>query len=437
VSACIFSSIESFIDTFRYLIGQTVGGVFCSPISEAFGRRTLYILCALIFCAANIVTAAVPHIVAVYIGRFVAGFVAAVPATMAFGNFTDTHDDQVRVWIVYFYTFTGNLGLVVGPIYGAYIVENLGWRWVYYIATIIAGASAAAAMLMKESHAEQLLEKRVDNVRKESDNKDLKTSKSEEDHSVKIFLRDCLFRPLEFLFTEPVVAFCAILCSIAYGLIYGSTESLTIVYESFGWSETTTSLAFIPLAIGLMLDILPRFYDAHIHRQYEKEGKQIKPETKLTSFAIACPALAIGLWIFAWTIPPRVENISWVPSTIGLVLIGFATNDFAYVLFGYVTDLYGPLGASAVSSLSLSRTLVAAAFPLFTSQMYKGLGANIATSILAAVATLFAFTPFLFLNYTSKLKHFSKFCESDDEGEDDKGEGGETDEQKSTHSDQV
>lgn len=48
----------------------------------------------------------------------------------------------------------------------------------YYIAAIIAGASAAAAMFIKESHADQLLEGRVNKVRKEPDNKDTKTVKS-------------------------------------------------------------------------------------------------------------------------------------------------------------------------------------------------------------------------------------------------------------------
>ena len=107
---------------------------------------------------------------------------------------------------------------------------------------------------------------------------------------------------------------------------------------------------------------------------------------------------------------------------IGLVLVGFAANDFAYVLFGYVTDLYGPYAASAVASLSLSRTLVAAAFPLFTTQMYEGMGSNVATSILAAVATVFAFTPFLFLVHAEKLAGMSKFAQKDGGEEKEEGE---------------
>lgn len=403
----------------RYLIGQTMGGIFCSPISETFGRRTLYIASALVFCIFNAITAAVPSIIAVFFGRFITGFVAAIPATMAFGNFSDTHDWEVRIWIVYFYTLLGNCGLVIGPIYSAYIVESVSWRWVFYVATIASGISAVAAFGMKESRATSLLDQRVELIKKETGYDKLKIESSGKKLTFKSFLQDSLFRPLQFLVTQPIVTFCAILCSIAYGLIYGSTESLTIVYEQFGWSQASTSLAFIPILLGLVLDIVPRFWDQHILNKHKKQNRMITPETKIASFAIACPALTIGLWIFGWTVPPLVHT-HWIVSMIGLLLIGFAANDFSYVLFGYVTDLYGPYAASAVSSLSLSRTLVAAAFPLFTTQMYEGLNANYATTILAGIATLFAFTPFIFLRFAPKFKKMSSFVEDSDENENEK-----------------
>jgi hypothetical protein len=40
--------------------------------------------------------------------------------------------------------------------------------------------------------------------------------------------------------------------------------------------------------------------------------------------------------------------------------------------------------------------------------MFSGLGTNVAASILAAVATVFAFTPFLFMRYGEKLRERSK-----------------------------
>lgn len=266
---------------------------------------------------------------------------------------------------------------------------------------------------MRESNANQLLDKIVKQIRHESSLEDVRPVHAQgEKLSVTAFAQNALFRPLRFLVTDPLVFFCALLCAIAFGLVYGLTESLTIVYTAapFNFSQNSSSLAFLALAIGEVLNILPRFYDAYLYKKYRKTHRRILPETKITSFAIAAPALAIGLWLFAWTIPPRVTSIPWPVSMVGLVMIGFSVNDFSYVLFGYATDSYGKYAASAVSAISLTRTLMGAVFPLFTHQMYTGLGSNNASSILAAVASLFAFTPFLFLRYGERLRHRGKFA---------------------------
>lgn len=292
-------------------------------------------------------------------------------------------------------------------------------RWVFWISAITSAVSFLACFFIKESKATQLLQAKVDQIKRDTGNDKLESDTSSGKFSFKEFARTSLFRPLVFLVTEPIVTFCAVLCAIAFGLIYGLTEGLTVAYTDppfdRTFTQTSSSLAFIAILIGEILNILPRIYEQHVFRKYRKEGRRILPESKIKSFAIACPAMANGLWIFAWTTPPRVTNVPWPVSMIGLILIGFALNDFSYVLFGYATDSYGPYAASAVSAVSLTRTLAAAVFPLFTYQMFSGLGTNVAASILAAVATAFAFTPILFLRYGAKLRKKSKVARDDDE----------------------
>ncbi|KAI4728137.1 MFS general substrate transporter [Aureobasidium sp. EXF-10728] len=417
-----------------YLLGQTLGGIVCSPISETFGRRTLYIVSSAVFCIFSIVTAAPPSSIAVYFGRFFQGIAAAVPACVAYGSLEDMWAAQTRIWVVYWYTVSGFIGLVLGPIYSSYITHYYGWRAVFYISAVAAGISTILSFFMKETKATQLLQKKVDVIHSKTGRDDL-NGPSSGGFSFKSFAMDSLFRPLQFLVTEPIVFFCSALCAIAFGLIYGLTEGLTVAYTNppfdQTFSMTSSSLSFIAILIGILLDVLPRFYDDYLFNRFRKEKRRLLPETKIRSFALACPALAIGLWIFAWTIPPRVANVHWVVSMIGLVFIGFATADLSYVLFGYCTDAYGPMAASAVSSLSTCRTIAAAVFPLFAYQMFSGLGANVAASILAAVATLFAFTPILFLKYGRTLRKKSKVAAADEDClaeenkhmDDDSGEG--------------
>lgn len=243
--------------------------------------------------------------------------------------------------------------------------------------------------------------------------------KKQNKHPMHEFFTAHIRRPIMFTFTEPLVVLCAILCAIAFGLIYGLTESLTIVYTTSPFNDTfddaSSSLSFVAILIGFFINVLPRVYDIRVLRQRRSSGKYITPEIKIWSFAIACPILSIGLWIFAWTVPPRVEIVPWPVSMLGLVCIGFAANDFSYVLFGYITDSYGFNAASAVAVLSSARTLAAAVFPLFVKYMYDGLGNNIATTLLAVVATVFCFTPYLFLRYGSTLRARSKWAASGDD----------------------
>lgn len=271
---------------------------------------------------------------------------------------------------------------------------------------------------MKESNSSQLLKQKTKHIRESSGHDKLKPDieDAQSENPLKEFLATNIYRPVTFVFTEPLVCLCAILCATAFGLIYGLTESLSIVYTTPPFDDTfdenSSSLSFLAILVGEILNILPRFYDAQVIKQQRHFKCHITPETKIHSFAVACPVLAVGLWIFAWTIPQGIVNVSWPISMIGLICIGFSANDFSYVLFGYITDSYGFYAASAVSVLSTARTLAAAVFPLFVSQMYRGLGNNVATTIFAGVATAFCFTPLLFLRYGATLRQRSKWAVS-------------------------
>jgi uncharacterized membrane protein YuzA (DUF378 family) len=218
-----------------------------------------------------------------------------------------------------------------------------------------------------------------------------------------------LLRPARLAVTEPIVVMVSLLSATAWGLVYLFTESLTVVYSLYGWAETTTSLAFIAIGLGIPISILPRLWDVHVISQKKQRNQEVQPEDKIYGFAIAAPMLAIGLWLFSWTIPPLVHT-HWAVSMVGLVFIGFATNEFAYTLNGYLADSYTIYASSGLAALAFLRALVSGIMPLFAYPMFSGLGGNVAGSILAAVATLFCVTPFVFMKYGKILRERSEFA---------------------------
>lgn len=194
--------------------------------------------------------------------------------------------------------------------------------------------------------------------------------------------------------------------ALAFALIYLFTEVLPIVYGFYGFSTQQTSLAFIAIGFGFLCSIFTRIYD---HKLAANHGNSLSPEEKLTGFAIAAPAFALGLWWFAWTIPPAV-HAPWIVSMLALIPVGFAVNEFDCVLVGYLTDAYTTFASSAFASLSLLRSVLSAAFPLFARQMYTNLGTNYATTTLAAIATVTCVSPLILIRYGQRIRQASKFA---------------------------
>ena len=108
-------------------------------------------------------------------------------------------------------------------------------------------------------------------------------------------VREALTRPVHLFFTEPIVAICSIRKGVAFALIYGLTEALTIVYVSFGFSDAASSLSYISILIGILLCTFNRVYDQRTLQKLTIKDLEDLPEVKMRSFLVSAPVLAVGL----------------------------------------------------------------------------------------------------------------------------------------------
>ena len=282
-------------------------------------------------------------------------------------------------------------------------------KWVLITGAIVTGVFTLLLFGIRESRPSRLLAQQAAKLQQEK-------GISYPIHSADVapnlatFSKIALIRPLRLFFTEPIVFCVSIIASISWGLIYLFAESLPSVYASLGFTGPSTSLAFIPLLLGIPLSILFRIQDQRAIGRRERANRALNPEQKLTSFVVAAPALTVGLWIFAWTIPPAVPHLHWAVSMIGLVLVGFATNEFACTLSGYLADSYTIYASSAFAALAFLRAVLAGIFPLFAPRMYSAMGQNRASTVLAAVATCFCGVAVLFMKYGKAVRQKSKFA---------------------------
>jgi MFS family permease len=385
-----------------YQAGQAIGGYLIPPLSELAGRWYPYCISTVlysVFCA--IIPLGSP---AIYLGRFVTGLASAVPSVVIAGSVEDLFNTRQRVWIVVFWNSSTTIALCVGPIYAAYIIDTIGWQWVYYSAAICMAVLCLALYKVPESRPSVVLGRKIRKL--PAAITDLNWANPDPAKDVREFARIVLVRPMQLLVTEPLIILIAVASGISWSVIYLFTDSIIQVYGAMGFTRSQASLAFLAIAVGVLLTLLPRFADS---KRLHQTARPIEPEDKLGAFPFAAPALTIGLLWFAWSIPPAVKT-HWIVPTLSLVPIGFAVNETAHTLSGFLADSYLLYSASAFSGLAFARAIISGLMPLLAHVMYARLNANHAGSILAGISVVFCISAACFLRYSRILRERSPFA---------------------------
>jgi hypothetical protein len=282
-------------------------------------------------------------------------------------------------------------------------------RWVFHIAAIVMAIFTTLLLFIKESRASRLLARRLEILHKRTGLTHLRINNPDHTPSLRTFAKVALRRPVQLFFTDPIVFVVSIMSAVGWALIYLFTQALPVIYHGFGISRQQSSLLFLAILVGIFFGILPRIYDQGVLKKRFANDSPLHPEDKLIGFAFAAPSLAFGLWWLVLTVPPA-SNLPWYATIVGLIPIGFATNEFACTLSGYLADTYTIYASSAFAAMSFLRAVLGGLFPLIGEPMYTKVGSNWATVILACMATVFCATPVLFLKFGRRIRQRSKFA---------------------------
>lgn len=88
---------------------------------------------------------------------------------------------------------------------------------------------------------------------------------------------------------------------------------------------------------------------------------------------------------------------------------GFALCVIFQGTSNYLVDSYTVYAASVLAGTAIIRSVLAAAFPLFTAKMYASLGLHWAASVPAFLALVFAPFPFILYKYGAKVRERCKY----------------------------
>ncbi|OQD75245.1 hypothetical protein PENDEC_c008G00906 [Penicillium decumbens] len=387
-----------------YLFGLAIGSMFMAPLSEVYGRKPVCVTCLAIFTVLIIPCALGTSVTELIIVRTIGAFFGSVMISTAPGMVADLVDDEHRALAISVWSIGPLNGPVLGPVIGGFVTQYLGWRWMCWIALMLSGVALVFALILKETYAPTLLQKKAAKLRKKSGDSRW-WSRYDQKASLFEILKLNLSRPFVMAVTEPICIFWNIYIAIIYGILYLCFVAYPIVFQGIrGWGLGLSGLAFMGIGIGVILTIaceplVRRLINRH---EIDPETGRVHPEAMVSFVCICSILIPVGELWFAWTCSPA--SIHWiVPLLAGIPFGAGNTGVFIYAS-NYLTGSYGMYAASALAGNSVIRSILGGVLPLAGSYMYASLGPNWSGTLLGLLEVAIVPIPFVFYKYGYKIR---------------------------------
>lgn len=341
--------------------------------------------------------------------RFLAGTFGASPLVNSGGTIADLFQPAQRGLALTVYCVAPFLGPILGPVVGGFVSENVGWRWVQGVCVIFIGIIGVLGVLfIPETYGPVLLQKRARHLSKTDDKAYISVlEKSQGKKKPSEVFKRALLRPWVFLFLEPIVLVASLYMAIIYGTVYMFMGAMPIVFnEDRGWNEGIGGLAFIGIAVGIILGLIYAIWDNNTRYMKLFLSKTATAESRLPPAIAGAVALPIGMFAFAWT---NYLSIHWSVSIILSAPFGFGCVLVLLPIMNYLIDSYTIYAASVLAAAAIFRSVVGAVFPLFTTQMYDNLGIHWASSIPAFMTLVCMPFPLIMYRFGAPLRMKCKY----------------------------
>ncbi len=161
-------------------------------------------------------------------------------------------------------------GPLLGPLISGYVSVSVGWRWVYWIELIFAGATWPFLLMMPETYPPVILQRRAKKLRKQTGNSKILARSELVEQELWALITTVLTRPLRMMFLEAIVSSTCLYLSLEYGIFYSESASIWLLgladrpavffqaYDpifsgTYGFTPGQVGLAFLPIGVGSMI----------------------------------------------------------------------------------------------------------------------------------------------------------------------------------------
>ncbi|KAF7723728.1 hypothetical protein EC973_001704 [Apophysomyces ossiformis] len=291
--------------------------------------------------------------------RLLQGICASAGQAVGGGSVADLFEARERGKAMSIFMLGVILGPAIAPLIGGYVDQYAGWRWIFYIKTIIGGVILVLNFFF------------LDETLYNPSGSDLPAPVTFREKLARLKFNP--FKSLALLL-RPVVILTNIPLAVTFGWFYLLITVLPVGFGShYGFSTGTIGLCFIASGIGNCFgSIVGGMVSDKLYnwRTQQKENAD-KKEDRLLAIYIAAPFIVAGYLIYGWTL--RYE-VFWFVPLLGFCIMAFGMMFATTVGTTYLVDSHLPLSASVVSVSNFARNLMAMMFSLLAVQVRTSLG---------------------------------------------------------------
>ncbi|KAF1809713.1 putative MFS multidrug transporter [Eremomyces bilateralis CBS 781.70] len=405
-----FGSQSSILGSFTvsiFILGYACGPLLIAPLSELYGRSPLYHCCNFGFVAFNVGCALSKNMGTLLALRFFAGVFGSCPLTIGAGTMADLIVQEKRGKFMAIWAMGPLLGPVIGPVAGGYLTQSIGWRWVFWVLAIAGGVSMVlSGIFLRESYPPVLLAQKVQKMRKETGNEQLRSALDDGRAPREVFMLS-IIRPLRMLFLSPIVFIFSAYTAVIYGILYLLFTTISTTFENvYHFSQGSVGLAFLGIGVGSLIGLF--FFGAASDLLLKRlaKGGVLKPEYRIPPLIPGAAFVPVGLFWYGWSIE---KEIHWIMPIVGTGFVGVGMIAVMMTVSTYLVDAFTTHAASATAANTVFRSLGGAFLPLAGPPMFKALGLGWGSSLLGFVTLAMVPLTWFFFAYGERIRTSPRF----------------------------
>ncbi|KAM0103441.1 hypothetical protein ACP6JE_001972 [Aspergillus fumigatus] len=296
------------------------------------------------------------------------------------------------------------VGFAVGPLVLGPLSEIYGRLRIYQACNakkrspnLVKGGAVFAFSLVfqTETYEPVLLQRRVDQLRKEAGDMTLRSTLAPN-----ISARDNFIRSIARSLTER---------GIVYGYLYLLFTTITPVYQTtYQFSQGAAGLTYLGIGVGSLIGLLifgTISDEILIYLTKQNDGVR-EPEFRMPPLIPGSLFVPIGLFWYGWS---AEKQLHWMMPIVGTGFVGFGMLASFLPIQTYLVDAFSEHAASVTASMTVVRSLIGAFLPLAGPAMYARLGLGWGNSMLGFIALTMLPLPVVFYYYGKKIRTYPAF----------------------------